>query len=869
MIITHTKDADIRYAYLNIYPDQFVSNKEKESDSWIKPSMDYFANFAYAQYVRNAEGFSRNYNLLKGIIDRRDFYEDVNGPEVASFMDSLTVDLSLPSRVQHYSILNTPVNTLVGELSKRPDNTFVKAFDDDSKSEKLQARTDILQQYIIQEAKQNILAKLAQQGEPVPDEKDLNQLTMDHVEEYMVGYTSLAEQWSNHVLKALKMEFNLKDKLEDGFRDLLVSSRQFYHIFEDNSKIGFSVEVSNPKNTWFLTLPDRKYTSDPSSRTGAYAAGTVEVMELSEILEKFDLSDEEVEHLRNGIKQFNLLNVRESNYVNSNNVGYKSVTYDVYDPLVLEERQKAESMLKDNDDQLRDFMGLSNNVTAFGNKYAVIRAYWASKQKQGLLSYLDEDGVEQTMRVDETYVSGSMPTQLSLEWGWINRWYQGYKIGPDIYDVKPLKILDYCPIIGVLHEIKNTQLRSIVDLMKPFQVIYNICMNQLYDLLDKEIGNVYLTSIRQIPTPKDGDGQDALDVWEEEARRRGVLFLDDSPENMKGPSNFNQFRNVDLTRTSEIESRYRLAIQMKKECWELIGVSDQRAGEVAATETATGTQAALSQSFAQTEPLFAAHSYTTNMLYQAILDSAQYIESHKPLSTIQYVTSEGEDGFIQVNGSEISNRDLKVFVTDRAEDLKALQDLRSLSQPMLQNGATPYEIMELYTTTSMRKMKQIAKKLKDELDQFKQNEQQQKQQELQQSQQQFEANIQHEDQVRQEDEAFEASEHALDRINKKEVAFINQFAKGNDPLQPTAPDGQPDILEYSRLSADQAANQQKSDLENRKLQQQQKEHNDKMGVEMQKLAAEKERTRADLQKSRNDIRKAKITKAAKPTPKKK
>lgn len=862
MIITHTKDADIRYAYLNIYPDQFVSNKEKESDSWIKPSMDYFANFAYAQYVRNTETFARNYNLLKGIIDRRDFYEDVQASGTQGFMDTLVEDLALPARVQHYSILNTPVNTLVGELAKRPDNTFVKAFDSDSKSERLQFMTDKLQQFIIERAKRNIMAKLAAQGEPVPDDKDLTQMTLQEVEEDMVGYTSLAEQWSNHMLKALKMEFNLKEKSEDAFRDLLASSREFYHIFEDNSKLGFSVEVSNPKNTWFLSLPDRKYTSDPSSRTGAYAAGTVEVMELSEIIEKFDLSEEEVLHLRNGIKQFNLLNVRESNYLNPSNTGYKSVTYDVYDPLVLEERMKAESFLKDNRDQLKDFVGLSNNVTAFGNKYAVIRAYWASKQKMGLLIYQDEDGVEQSMYVDETYISGSIPTEISIEWGWINRWYQGDKIGPDIYHVKPLKILDYCPIIGVLHEIKNTQLRSIVDMMKPFQVIYNICMNQLYNLLDKEIGNVYLTSIRQIPTPKDGDGQDALDVWEGEARRRGVLFLDDSPENTKGPSNFNQFRNIDLTRTSEIESRYRLAIQMKKECWELIGVSEQRVGEVAATETATGTQAALSQSFAQTEPLFAAHSYVTNMLYQAILDAAQYIESHKPLSTIQYVSSEGEDGFIQVNGSELKGRDLKVFVTDRAEDLKALQDLRSLSQPMLQNGATPYEIMELYTTTSMRKMKQIAKKLKDELDGFKQNEQQQKQQELQQQQQQFEANIQHTDEIRQAEEDFEANQNELDRINKKEVVLIQQFAKGNDPLAPTAPDGQPEVLEYSRLSADQANAQQSHDLEVRKLQQQQREHSDKMGVEMKRLQAEKERTKADLQKSRNEVRKARISKAA-------
>ena len=44
--------------------------------------------------------------------------------------------------------------------------------------------------------------------------------------------------------------------------------------------------------------------------------------------------------------------------------------------------------------------------------------------------------------------------------------------------------------------------------MKPFQVIYNICMNQLYKLLEKEIGNVAAVNLRRIPRVKDGDGQD-------------------------------------------------------------------------------------------------------------------------------------------------------------------------------------------------------------------------------------------------------------------------------------------------------------------------------------------------------------------------
>lgn len=859
MIILHTKDTDIRYAYLNLYPDQFVPEEEKKTDSWIKPTLDYFANVAYAQYNKNLMTFNKNYKLVKGIIDREDFYEAPS--QVQDFTDTLIANLDLPSHIVHYPILNPPLNTLVGELAKRPDNTFVRAYDDDSKSEELQDKTDILMQFILQTGRQQVMKKIAMGGEQVPDEDQINQLTMEHVEEYITDYTSLAEQWSNHVLKALKMEFNMKEKHEDAFRDLLITSREFYHIYEDNSKLGFNVEVANPKNVWFLTVPDRKYTSDPTSREGAYAGGIIEVMELSEVIEKCKLTKEEVDHLKNGVKQFNLLNVRESNLINTKNVGINSVSYDVYDPLVLQERLKAESFLKENEDQLKDFLGLSNNVTAYGNKYAVMTAYWISKKKWGLLTFTDEDGVEQTMEVDENYVEGSIPTEISIEWGWMNQWYQGRKIGPDIYQLKPFELLDYCPLIGLVHEIKNTESRSLIDLMKPFQVIYNVCMNQLFQLLEKEIGNVYLTSIRQVPTPKDGDGQDALQLFEEQARKNGMLYIDDSPENMKAPSNFNQNRSVDLTRTSEIESRYKIAIQMKQECWQLVGVNEQRVGEVTATETATGTQAALSQSFAQTEPYFAADSYVLNMLYQAMLDASLYIESNKPVSTIKYIGSEGENGWARINGWQLKGKDLKVFVTDRTEDLRAVQEIRGMAQEMIQNGASAYEIIKFYNTSSIRKMEQIAKKLKDEQDQFKQTEQQQKQQELEQQQQQFQSQMEEHEREREEDIQNDNMNKALDRVNKKEVAFINQFGGGKDPLAPTADDGQSELLEYSRLTLDQQNADNQHNMELAKLTQQRKEHSDKMGLEAQKIAAEKQRTEADMKQAQMSLKEARLKRA--------
>lgn len=850
-IIRYTKEENIRYAYLNIFPDQFKTEKQKKDDSWVKNTMDYFSNKAYAEYIKNRDTFVPNYDLMKGILRREDFA--IDEPEVKSFTDMLEKDLGLPGYVKHYSIITTPVNELVGEISKRPDAYRVKAFDDDSKAQELQFKTDTLKAYVINQVKQQVMAKAAMSGEELAME-DIEKITMEQVQEELDSYTSVAEKWANHTLTCNKADFHLKEQSEDAFRDLLISAREFYHIYEDNSKVGFNVEVANPKNTWFLTTPDKKYISDPSGRSrGAYAAGTVEVMEISEIIEAFpDLTKNEIDHLRSSLQDYGLINARESNLGNPDvTPGQDSVIYDTYDPLVLQTRMIIESEMKENNDGLRDFLGLTSNVSSFGYKYVVVRSYWISKRKIGKVVYEDEMGNEQSAMVTEDYKSGDIPTQTSLEWGWVNQWYQGTKIGPDIYHVKPYTLLDYCPIIGTTYEVKNTEARSLVDLMKPFQTIYNVCMNQLYKLLEKEVGKVQLMSLRHIPVPKDGDAQDALDMWEMEARERGVVFIDDSPENLKAPSSFNQFTSLDLTRTQEIQSRYNLAQQMKMECWELIGMSRQRMGSVSASETATGTNTAMQQSYSQTEPLFVAHEYVTGQLYQAILDASLYIQSSKPQSTLSYITSEGESAFVQVNGSDLKLRDLKVFPTNRPEDTQMFNELRQLSQALIQNGGSLYDIIELYSTKSMREMKKTFKDLRDQQLQQQQAAQQQQQAQMEQQGKIAEAQMQQAQQMAAQQTANENLQNDLDRINKKEIAIINAMSKEGTATQDLDNSGSPDSLEIEKLTMQQSAARSNYDSKMADI-------SSKNNLAQQKLQIEREKIKLSRDNQANDLAVAKM-----------
>ena len=382
--------------------------------------------------------------------------------------------------------------------------------------------------------------------------------------------------------------------------------------------------------------------------------------------------------------------------------------------------------------------------------------------------------------------------------------------------------------------------------MKPFQVLYNVCMNQLYKLLEKEVGKVQLMSIRHIPIPKDADAQDALDIWEMEARNRGVVFIDDSPENLKSPSSFNQYTSLDLTRTAEIQARYTLAQQLKTECWELVGMTRQRMGSVAASESATGTNAAIQQSYSQTEPLFIAHEYVMGQLYQAIIDAALYVESSKPQSTLSYITDEGESAFVQVNGSDLKFRDLKVFLTNRPEDTQMFNELRQLAQPLMQNGGSLYDVIELYSTKSMREMKKTFKELRDQQLAMQQQAQQLEQQKLEQQAQQTQATLQQAAQLAQEKQANDDYQKELDRINKKEVALINALGRNENATADVDESGVADALEVSRLANDQSKAAKDYQIKMQEIQSKMKESNDKKQIELEKLKVARENMANDL-----------------------
>ena len=737
-------------AYLNLqknttdlygYPDQFTTMKEKGTGDWIKKNLDYFAGVAYSKYRQN-EAFRKNYKLLNGEFDFADYFVI---PETKMILDYLKdvpgQEQDIPKHLKHYPILNPPINTLLGELTKRPHKYSVKAVDEISTDENIDFRTNLIKEYVMNNIMMN-----AEQMDPEQADEYIQQ----ELQSKVLNYTTIAERWGNKALSALKYHFDFQHKSFLAFRDLLVTGREYHHFYPDNSRLGFTYRVENPANVWTLNYRNAITTKD------CWAGGTLEVLTFAEIINRYKLTNEEMEHL----KTYSLQGLRNNEY----SAFSPAMPNPNYDPIWQLTFESADLSID----------GITPNAYAFSNQfsYTVVTAYWESQRPVYKRTYVDQTGYEQSDFVSEDYKLCKECGDVSLEKTWENIWMKGIKIGANIYFCEPLEYVSCMPIVGIVNTFRNTQGKSLLSMMKPYQVLYNICLNQLWEALEKDLGTQAIIDMKVIPNNQDAD---AIDPFKTVAKETGFLVIDTSVENTGGPVQFNQMTRTDLSQQTYISSRIQLAEWARNQAWELVGITRQRTGAVLASETATGTNTAMTQSYAQTEPWFHFHDIILRQVYQMMLDMTQYIELQKPDTVLNYLNTDLESVFLKITRDELL-RDLQVYVTSYAEDRDTIEKIRSLLQPAMQNGADLADAADILTANSERNLREILQKVQKRNQEAREQQMQIEQQKLQQSQQQFETNIQVQEQRRMQEMMNENMNKQLDRENRLQIEQLRGIA---------------------------------------------------------------------------------------------
>jgi len=876
-------------------PIQFIPRKDKDDD-WAAHNLDWLEWQGMKQLRRNARRLSKNYKLAKGIIDRSDYIveEDV---EYAELIDVLTKEDQSALELKFYPIIPNVINVLVAEFAKRNTRVTFRAVDEISYNELLDQKRAMIEQRLLADAERKMVMSMIEQGADMEDpeiQKALapeNLKSLPEIEQFFKkDYRSMLEEWAEHQARVDEERFKMDELEERAFRDMLITDREFWH-FKMNED-DYELELWNPLVTFYHKSPDIRYISQGNW------VGKVELYTVSDIIDKYGylMTDAQLQSLEAiyptraaGYPLQGMQN--DGSYYDATkshewNTNMPSLQYRQF-MSVWEQNSTA------GNDIVSYIMSESEDYTDYQNTdmLRVAHIYWKSQRKVGHLIKIDETGQVMQDVVDESYAITQKPiydtsvlknkTKENLiagehiDWIWINEVWGGVKIGPNypayfgmnnnasginpiylgINRSKPGRVpfqfkgdstLYGCklPVEGSVFSDRNTKSTSLVDLMKPYQIGYNIVNNQIADILVDELGTVIMLDQNALPRHSLGEdwGKNNLAKAYVAMKNFQMLPLDTSITNTENALNFQHYQVLNLEQTQRLMSRTQLANYFKQQAFEVIGITPQRLGEQVEQATATGVRIAVSNSYAQTETYFINHcDYLMPRVHQMRTDLAQFYQSTKPSIRLQYITSTDEKVNFEMNGTDLLLRDFNIFCTTKTNHRATLEQLKQLAITNNTAGASIYDLGNIMKAESIAEVSHILKSSDEK-------QQAQRQQEMQQQQAMQEQALQAKNQEAMMKMQFEAEENEKNRQNDIVIAEIRAAGYGStvDINQNQQSDYQ-DAIKDIRKSEEF---QQQMDLKKESASTQKAINMDKLSIEREKLASQREIANKQLEIAR-------------------
>jgi len=725
-------------------PIQFLPKSQKD-DVWAAWNMDWLEWEGIKQLKRKSRRLLKNYKLAKGIIDKSDYIVEEDN-ELSDIIEQLTEEDTSALELKFYPIIPNVINILVSEFAKRNSKIMFKAIDDYTYNEQLEQKKSDVEGVLLAKAEMKLYTKLLEQGADFEDPEVAQQLDPQNLKSlpeiqtfYDKSYRSMCEQWAMHQTNVDEARFRMDELEERGFKDMLITDSEFWHfkMMEDD----YDIELWNPVLTFYHKSPDIRYISE-----GNYV-GKINMISIADAIDKYGwvMTQKQLESLET-IYPVKAAGYAIGGYQNDGTFYDATKTHDqnVNMPgLAMRQYMSVYDNIPTQGDITAWILGESEDASD-GMNYMIRETvcYWKSQAKVGFLTKISEAGEVIKDIITEEYKITDKPVYNTafmksktkdnlvfgehIDWIWLNETYGGVKLGPSqpafwgmnnpngfspIYlginqnKIGKLKFqfkgdnsLYGCklPVEGSVFSDRNTKSTSLVDLMKPFQISFNMTNNQIADILIDELGTVILLDQNALPRHSMGEdwGKHNFQKAYVAMKDFQILPLDTSLANTNNALNFNHFQKLDLSQTERLLSRVQLATYFKQQAFETIGITPERLGQqMGQTETAKGVEQALAGSYAQTEIYFINHSdYLMPRVHQMRTDLAQYYHSTNPSLRLQYMTSNDEKVNFEMNGTDLLLRDLNVYATTNANHRAVLEELKRLASDNNTTGASIFDL---------------------------------------------------------------------------------------------------------------------------------------------------------------------------------
>jgi len=875
-------------------PLQFLPQKRKDEE-WAAWNLDWLEWNGLKQLRRNSRRLLKNYKLAKGHIDKSDYIVEEDN-ETRNIVDLLNQgsDEGAALELKFYPIIPNVVNVLVAEFAKRSTKLTYRAVDEFSYNEMLEQKRLQVEDVLVNQAKVKTMSAMLAQGLDPESEEAQEQLnednlkTLPEIEMYFKkSYRSMIEEWATHQHKVDSERFKIEELEERAFRDMLITDREFWHMrmMEDD----YEVELWNPTLTFYHKSPDVRYISDCNW------VGKTDMLTPSDVIDKYGyLMDEEQLKALEAIYPIRAAGYSIGGYQNDGSFydATQSHEWNTQRPSLAMRQYTSfmgDGVVTDGDDIVNRILSQGEDYQDEGSAYLlrVTTCYWKSQRKLGHLTKITDQGEVLNEIVTEDYKITDKPiydTRLfknkskenlilgeHIEWIWINEVWGGVKVGPNIpsywgmnnpsgmtpiyigidkkrpgklkFQFKGDNNLYGCklPVEGAVFSDRNTKSTALVDLMKPYQIGYNLVNNQIADILVDELGTVVMIDQNTLPQHSLGEDWGKGNYAKAFVAMKDfqILPLDTSITNTENALNFQHFQKLDLEQTNRLMGRIQLANYFKQQAYEVIGVNPQRMGQQLSQMTATGVEQAASASYAQTETYFIQHcDYLMPRVHQMRTDLAQYYNSTKPSTRLTYITSADEKVNFEINGTDMLMRDLNIFTSTTANHRAVLEQLKQMALQNNTTGASIYDLGKVVQSDSIAELNAAMKN-------SEQKQQQQQQEQAQQQQQMQEQQLLAQQQQEKMKLDAEGIEKEKDRQKDILIAEIRAAGYGSTvDINKNQQSDYKDVMEDIRKTEQY---QQQTQVERQRQANDMVKHSQKMSVEEQRLQAQKEIANTQLE----------------------
>lgn len=721
----------------------------RKTKAWRKKHCDWASNKAFFNYspVRKSVIHKKiNYDLINGKLHMKDLMLVINPDHIKAGF--------IPDRIQHYPIMNSKLNVLRGEESKRVFDYRVVVTNPNSISE------------IEKNKKAELMQRLQQMVSDTSQSEEEFNAELEKLNEYITyEWQDLREIRANALLNHYVKELNIPLMFTQGFMDAMTVAEEIYQC----DIVGGEpiIERVNP-------LKLRVFRSGYSNRIeDADVIIYEDYWNPGKIIDRFydDLTSEDIKYIEN--------------IPNDTTIEDKGIEADprleflpTASLLDDEETIDPNTLFKTTYDSTLLPYDVAGNIR-------VIRIYWKSRRKiKKVKSYDPMTGEEIYNFFPENYV---IKKELGEEEEifWINEAWEGTKIGEKIYVNMRPRLVQYnrlsnpsrCHfgIVGSIYNLNEDRPYSLVDMMKPYNYLYDAIHDRLNKMLAKNWGKIITLDLAKVPAGWD------IEKWLYFAKVNNIAVVDSFKEGnigaatgkLAGALNNASSGVIDAELGNSIQQSINLLEFIKLEMADVAGISKQREGQISNRETVGGVERATLQSSHITEWLFQTHEDVKRRALECFLETAKIALKGRS-KKFQYILSDGSMKIMDIDGDEFADSDYGLVVDNSNAIQELQQKLDMLAQAALQNQTLNFStIMKLYNSSSLAEKQRMVEKNELEMIQ-RQQEAQQQQSQLQ--QQQIEAEAQ----------AKEAEMQLKDTLNQRDnetkilVATISAEASQQD-----------------------------------------------------------------------------------------